>query len=79
MVDIVVLTMGFQTPSAPSFLALIFSIGVIMVSPMFGCLHLHLYWSSSCRASQEKSVLGSHLDSHQALLGMNNTAWIYCL
>ena len=63
MVDIVVLPMMFQTPSPPKVLTL------TSLSPMFGCLHLHLYWSGSDRASQETAVPGS---CQQVLLGVSN-------
>ena len=51
-----------------------FPIGVPMLSPMFGCVHLNLYWSGSGRASQEISIPGS---CQQVLLG--NSVWVWCL
>jgi hypothetical protein len=46
-----VLPMRLQIPSAPTVLALTSSL-----SPMFGCVYKHLYWSSSGKASQETAT-----------------------
>ena len=35
--------MGLQTPSAPSVLSLTPPFGVLMINPVVGCKHLHLY------------------------------------
>jgi hypothetical protein len=43
---------------------------------MVGCEHLHLYWSGSGRASQWTAIPGS---CQQALLGMSNIVWVWCL
>ena len=47
-----------------------------MLSPMVGCEHLPLYLSDSDRASQETVISGS---CQQALLGIHNSVWIWCL
>ena len=74
--DIVVLPMGLQTPSAPSVLSLNSSTRVTKLSLMDGCVHLHLYWSSSSRASQETALSDS---CQQALLGISNSVWVWFL
>jgi hypothetical protein len=48
------------------------STGVPVVSLMVGCEHVHLYWSGSGRASQETAI-------QQALLGISNSVWVWCL
>ena len=57
LVDIFVLPMGLQPPSAPSFFSNT-SMGILVLSPMAGCEHLPLYLSSTGRASQETAILG---------------------
>jgi hypothetical protein len=52
------------------------SIGHPMLSPMVGCDHSPLYLSGSGRASQETAISGSF---QQALLGIHNTVWAWCL
>jgi hypothetical protein len=52
------------------------SIGALVLSPMVGCEHPHLYWSGSGRASQETAV---SLSCQQALLGISNSVWVWCL
>jgi hypothetical protein len=53
LIDIFVLPVGLQTPSAPSVLSLSPALGVPMLSQMVGCKHLHLNWSVVGIASQE--------------------------
>ena len=48
------------------------SIGVPVLSPMVGCKLPHLYWSESGVASQETAI-------QQALLGISNSVWVWCL
>ena len=60
MVDIVVLPMGLQFPSALSVFSLNFSIGDPVLSPMVGCKYPPLYLSGSGRASQETAIPGSY-------------------
>jgi hypothetical protein len=52
------------------------SIGVPALSLMAGCEHPHLYWSVSSRAFQGTAIPGSCL---QALLGISNSVWVWCL
>jgi hypothetical protein len=52
------------------------SIGVSMLSPMVGWVRLPLYLSGSGRASQETAIADS---CQQALLGMHNSIWVWCL
>jgi hypothetical protein len=68
-----VFPMGFQSPSAPSALTPNFSIGVLLLGPVVGFEHLHLYWSGSGRASQETAVSGS---CQQALLSISNSVCV---
>jgi hypothetical protein len=51
LVDIFVLPMKLQTPSAPTVLALTSPIWIPALSPMIGCIYPHLYWSGSGRVS----------------------------
>ena len=74
MVDIVVLPMGLQTPSAPSVLSLNSSIGDLVLSPIVGCEHPPLYLSGSGRASHEAAISGSF---QQAFLGIHNSVWVW--
>jgi hypothetical protein len=74
LVDIVVLPMGLQTPSAPSVLPLTPPLGVPKLSLMVS--FLHLYWSGSGKASQGSGIPGS---CQQALLGISNSIWVWCL
>ena len=67
LVDIVVLPMGLQTPSAPS---------VLPLTPPLGSLYLHLYWSGFGRVSQGTAIPGS---CQQVLLGISNSVWVWCL
>jgi len=76
LIDIVILPVGFETPSAPSVLSLTPPLGSPMFSPMVRCRHLHLYQSSSDTASQETSMSGSY---QQALLGISNSDWVWWL
>ena len=50
-----------------------FSIEVPTLSPMLGCVHPHLYWSGSGRASQDTAIPGS---CQQALLCISNSVWV---
>jgi hypothetical protein len=50
LVDIV-LPMGLQSPTAPSFLSLALPLGS-RVNLMVGCVYLHLYWSGAGRIAQ---------------------------
>ena len=60
LVDIVVLPMRLQTPSAFSVLSLSPTLREVpTLSPMVGCEQSHLYWSSSGRASQVTAISGS--------------------
>jgi hypothetical protein len=52
------------------------SIGVPVLSPMFGCEHLYLYLSGTGRASQGTAISGF---CQQALLGIRNSVWVWCL
>jgi hypothetical protein len=72
----IVLPMGLQTSSALSVLSLTPPLGNPMLSPMVGSKHPPLYLSGSGRASQETAIMGS---SQQALLGLSNTVWVWCL
>jgi hypothetical protein len=69
LVDAVVLPMELQTPSTPSVLALTPPLGPLTQS---GCMHLHLCWSGSGRASQGTAITGS---CQQALLGISDSVW----
>ena len=51
-------------------------IGVPVLNLMVGCMHLHLYLSGSCRASQGTAIPDS---CQQVLLGISNSVWILCL
>jgi hypothetical protein len=68
--------MGLQTPSAPSVFFSNSSIGVPLLSPMVACSHPHLYLAGSGRTSQKTAITGS---CQQALLGMCNCVWVWCL
>jgi hypothetical protein len=46
------------------------SIGVLALSSMFDCVHLHLYFSGSGRASQGIAIPGT---CQHAFLGMSNS------
>jgi len=60
LIAIVVLPMRLQNPSAPTVFALTnFPIGLPMLSPMFGCVHLHLYWLGSGRIFQGTAIPAS--------------------
>jgi hypothetical protein len=78
MVAIVVHSLGLQTPSASSVLTLTPPFGSLCsVLWMVGCLHPHLFWSSSSRASQgEAAYIGS---CQQVLLGISNSVWVWGL
>jgi hypothetical protein len=52
------------------------SIGVLILSPMVGCEHPHLYWSGSGRISQETAISGF---CKQEILVISNSVWIWCL
>ena len=47
LVDIILLPMGLQTPSAPTVLVILSPIGVLALSMMVGYEHSHPYWSGS--------------------------------
>jgi hypothetical protein len=47
-----------------------------VLSPMAGCEHLSLYLSGSFKFSQETAISGS---CQQALLGICNSVWVWCL
>jgi hypothetical protein len=47
---------------------------VPVLSPMSGCMHLHLYWSGLGRASQGTAIPGS---CQQALLGISNIYFVF--
>jgi hypothetical protein len=53
--------MGLQTPLPPLIFSPSpnFSIGILMLCPMFGCIHPHLYLSGSGKASQGTTLSGS--------------------
>jgi hypothetical protein len=53
-----------------------FSIGIPVLNPMFGYEHLLLYWSGYGWALQETATPGP---SQQALLGISNSVWVWCL
>mgnify|MGYP002511929704 CR=1 FL=1 len=53
-----------------------FSTGVLDLSLMLGCVHLHLYFSGSGRASQRTAMLGSYLQAQHAI---SNSVRIWCL
>ena len=59
LVDIVVLSMGFPSPSVFFNPSLNPSTGVPDLSPMVGCNYLHLSQSAAGRASQRTGMLGS--------------------
>jgi hypothetical protein len=73
LVDIVVLSMGLQIPSAPSVLSVSPPLGALL-SPMVGCKHLPLYLSGSGGASQEETAIIGF--SQQALLDIHNSVWV---
>jgi hypothetical protein len=73
LVDTVVLSMAFQTPSAPSALSLNSSIGDPVLSPMVAYEHLPLYLSGCGRVSQETAISGS---CQQTLLGICDSVWV---
>jgi len=75
LVDIVVLPVGLQTPSALSSPSLTPLFGIPVLSPVVGCEHLLLYLSGSSRASQETAISGS---CQQPLLGISNSVWVWC-
>ena len=68
--------MGLQPPSAPSVLLLALSLGVLGLSPMVGCEHLHLYWLGAGRTSQGTVIPGS---CQGTLLGISNSVGVLCL
>ena len=59
LLDIIVLAVGLQTPSAPSVLSLTPPLGIPMLNPMVGCEHMPLYLSGSGRVSREMTISGS--------------------
>jgi hypothetical protein len=59
LLDIIVLAVGLQTPSAPSVLSLTPPLGIPMLNPMVGCEHMPLYLSGSGRVSREITISGS--------------------
>jgi hypothetical protein len=72
LVDIVVLPMVLQTPSASSVL----SLNPPLESPcsvQWLTEKNILYWSGSGKASQEIAISGSY---QQALLGISNSVWV---
>jgi hypothetical protein len=55
-----------------------FSIGVTMVSPIFGCVHLHLYWSGSGKASQGQlylALVSKHFLASTIVSGIGVSRW----
>jgi hypothetical protein len=63
---------SFFSPSLNS------SIGVPMLSSMVGCKHLHLYWSGSGRAPQEKlnqAPVSKHFLASAIVSGFGNCIW----
>ena len=72
MVDIDVLSMGLQTPSASSVLSLTPLLGTPL-SPMVSREHPPLYLYGSGRASQEAAISGSF---QHALFGIHNSVWV---
>ena len=74
LVDIVVLPMEMQTPSAPSGLSLTPPLGDPMISSMVGCKHPSLYMSGSGKASQETAPSDS---CQHVLLGIHNSVYIW--
>jgi hypothetical protein len=52
-----------------------FIIGVPALTPMFGCVYLHLYLSGSGRPFQGTAIPGS---CQSALLGISNSVWVSC-
>ena len=53
-----------------------FSIGMPVLSLMFGWEHPHLYWSSFGRAFQVKTIPGS---CQPVFHGISNSVWVWCL
>jgi hypothetical protein len=73
LVDIVVLPMGLQTPSAPS----VFSLNSSMGASCSGCQHPPLYLSGTGRASQETAISGScqhELGIHNKICILNSAS-----
>jgi len=74
LVDIVVLPMGLQTPSAPLVSSLNSPIGDPVLSSKVGCKHSPLYLSGSIGASRETAISGS---CQYALLGIGNSVCVW--
>jgi hypothetical protein len=77
LVDIVVLPMGLQTPSAPSVISLTPPLGIPTLSAIVGCEHPPLYMSGSGWVSQETAISGS---CQHAVVGIHNSVcvcWLY--
>jgi hypothetical protein len=70
LVDIIVLPMGLQTPYSSFSPFTDSSTEDSMLSPMVGCEH------SESKASQETAISSSR---QQALLGISNSVWVWCL
>ena len=73
LVDIVVLPMGLQTPSAPSILSNS-STGVSMLSPMVGYEHIPLYLSGFGRASPQ---VGLAEEGEGRMITSSRPAWAH--
>jgi hypothetical protein len=67
----IVLSMEFQSTSAPSVLPLALPLGSLAQPD--GWLYLHLYWSGADRTSQEIVISGS---CQQALLDVSNSVGV---
>jgi hypothetical protein len=74
LVDIVVLPMGLQTPSAPSIISQTPAFGNPMLTSMVGYEHPLLYLSGFGRVFQGTTISGSCQD---ALLGIHNSVCIW--
>ena len=74
LVDIVVLLLGNPISSFSPFSNS--SIGDRLLSPMVGCKYPSLYLSGFGKASQEIAISRF---CQQALLGIHNSVWIWCL
>jgi len=75
LIDIVVLPMGFRPLRSFSSFSNS-SIGNLLLGPMAGYKHPHLYLSGSDRASQETAISSS---CQQTLLGIHNSVWVWWL
>jgi hypothetical protein len=76
LVDIVVLPILLEIPFSSFSPCPNFSIGVPVLSLMFGCLHPYLSSSGCGRASQGAALPGS---CQQELFGISNSVWVWFL